>query len=201
MATNNPWQIENLIRKALQRTKDRFLSFLIAAIIQYIIIFVGIAVVFLIVGLFAAVLFTLKTTISTIIIAFLAIIGIIYGALVIIYLVSWSQLTLTTIIIQKENIGVIDTYKKTRPRVWGFVWFNIALNLFLLGLVPFGIMSLGLIFFLWVFWNAFSVIVFIEKQKIGLDNLWISRSLINQRFWGIAGRLVLIYALFYIIVI
>ena len=199
MAEQKTWQIESLFRKAFGRTKERFLSYIIATIIQYAIVFASLFILVLVLALLGGFLFTLHTSLGTMLGGLLVIAGIIVGTAFMIYISSWSQLTLTAIIIQKKNLGAIETFKQVRPQVWSFVWYNIALNLFLLGLLPFGIISFGLILVLWLFWNVFAVFVFLEQKKTGLDNLWTSRAMVKQNFWAIIGRLVLVFVLFYVI--
>lgn len=115
------------------------------------------------------------------------------GFILFLFVTSWIQLATTSILIQEAKLGAVETYKATKARVWGFVWFNFLTGLFILGLLPLGILSLGVVLILWAIWGSFAAFVYIQKQKKGLTNLWTSKALVSQRFWGIVWRVIVLY--------
>lgn len=185
----NNWQVEGLIKRALVRTKTKFLSYFLALIIN-IGLWVGYFLAALVV--FGICFFLWYFTKSVILVAILAVISVLLLISLSIYIQLWVQLAMTSIIIQKENLGTIETFKKVKPLIKGFFWFSTIYSLFILGLVPYSIFTFLIILLLWLFWGSFSTFVYLEKQKKGLENLWISRAMINQKFWGILGRMLLI---------
>jgi len=182
---NNAWGLESLLKKAFERTKDRFLSYLVVLLIS---IGIGLAffiAILLLIGLFALLYFLTKAIPVLIIlglVAFLALIILSY------YVGAWIQLATAQVIISPEKLTAGEAMKKVRPLIWKFIILEVLMSLFFIGLVPLGVLSLFIILILWGFWSTFTVFVFLEQQKEGLANVWISRSMINQRFWGVAGR-------------
>jgi len=194
---SHSWQIENLIKLAFKRTKERFISYFLAAVLSFII---GIAAVtgFLILGGFLFFLFSLTKSLILLIIF-----GAVFLFCLIIaffYINSWTQLATVGILIKKDKMGVVETFKHVRPFVWGYLWFSFLYFIFIIGLLPIGLLSLSIVLILWSFWGSFSIFVYLtQKRHKGLDYLWLSRSMINQRFWGIIGRMLLIgFALLFI---
>jgi len=60
-------------------------------------------------------------------------------------------------------------------------------------------LSLGVVAVLWLFWSIFIVFAYLEKGKRGMDAIWYSRALTNQRFWPIAGRTVVVLLLLVVV--
>ena len=198
----SPWQIETLFRNAFARTKDRFLSYLIATIIQYVILIAVVFGLFIIGGLLVAV-FGLSAKglggsgilIGGALMALLVFIGIV----VVMYIASWGQLAVVTTIINKTKISATDTFKLVKPRVWGMIWLNIGFGLFFIGLMPFGILTLGVLFVVWSAWSSMYVFVYLQQNRTGLDNAWVSKQMVQPNFWKVLSRMAVLYGLFYII--
>ena len=183
------WQIESLIKRAFGRTRERFLSYFLALIISFTFILVAliILVLLLVVGGLGVAL-TKMALVSFLI----SLMMVLLAGLVLIFVSSWIQLSVIEILIQNDNLGVIETFKKVRPLVWDYLTFVLLSSLFMLGLLPLGLMSLGIAFLLWSFWNSFSTFVYLTNRQKGIANLWQSRALVNQRFWEIAGRMLIL---------
>jgi hypothetical protein len=109
-----------------------------------------------------------------------------------VYLSSWMTLLFTQVIIQEEKRGVVETFKSLQPRVPGFIWFSLLSGLFFVGLLPFGFLSLFIVLILWGLWNSFGAFVYLEENKKGLDNLWVSKAIFNTNFWGNFFKLILV---------
>ncbi|MCL5004020.1 MAG: hypothetical protein M1352_01985 [Patescibacteria group bacterium] len=195
-AAGPDWQMESLFRAALARTKERFVSYFFAAILSlglYLALALAALLSLIIIVIVSAVF---KFWLITVLLL-LVIVGIL--ASVCFYVSAWANLSLTKVLIDPSKVKALDSYRQTRPLIWGFVWFLFLCSLFTVGLAPFGLFSLGIIFLLWGFWNSFSVFVYLEKGKRGLSVLWTGRALINRRFWPVAGRITLIYLAVYLV--
>jgi hypothetical protein len=197
MVNTNPevWKIETLVSKAFERTKQRFLSYLFVYVIGILIAIAAAAVI----AVSAVLLFFLFKTANlpalTIFLGVVLAVSVI-GALI--YLGSWIQLTVLSVITDDKKMSVNEALKKTRPLVPGFIVLALLNGLFIAGLLPFGILSLFIIFILWAIWGAFTGLVYLyQKQPRGLNSLWLSRQMVDQNFWGIVGRLILVGAVIY----
>ncbi len=188
-SNTNPWQLEHLIKQAFLRTKERFVSYFLAVIVSfglYLVAFFALIAVILVTGLLYGIS---KSVLLTVFLGF--IILVVFLSLFV-FIGSWTQLAAVEILIGEERIGVIDTYKKVKPLVWGYVWFSALSMLFMIGLFPLSVLSLFIILILWSVWSSFVVFVYLRQGRRRLDNLWVSRSMVNQRFWGIVGRIILV---------
>lgn len=186
---SSSWQIEHLVRQAFARTKDRFLGYFLTAVLNFA-LWTGLFISILLLSGVLFFIYTVTKLASLLII--LAIVLSILMLFLIVYISAWTQLTAITVIIQEEKLDAIETFKKVKPLVNGYLWF-ISLNfLFSFGLLPWGLLSLFTIIVLWSVWGVFSTFVYLQSRRKGLINLWVSRELVNQKFWGILGRMFLI---------
>lgn len=185
---NNSWQIEQLIKRAFIRTKERFLSYFLVVIVGILIILAAVAIG-LILGI--PILFLIKP--APIVAGIMAAVLYTAGIVAFFYITSWIGLAGAAVLIEEPKLGVSATYKSVRSRVWGFVWFNFLTGLFIIGLLPLGILSLGVVFILWAIWGSFALFVYLKKQKKGIANLWTSKALVSQKFWGIVWRVIVVY--------
>ncbi len=188
-------EVEKLFKRAWDRFKDRFLNFLIVTVLGWAL---GIAIVLgvlISVGVVFLVWVLLKAQIAV------AIAGVIMGiasVALLVYLSSWAQLAIIEALIQTKRVTPFETFKKVKPFVKDYVVFILLLMLFFIGLFPFTLLSLFIVGLLWSLWSSFSVFIFLEKRKKGLENLWISRDMVNQKFWPIAG---LAFVVFIVIIL
>lgn len=196
---SDPWQIENLIRSAWKRTLDRFVSYFLAIVLS-LVIFIA---VFLVCGLVAAVLIGLSAAFSLsnlgLVSALLIILVSLVGYLVLLYVGSLVSLLINEVVIQDVKTGVMEALAKVRPLVWDYAWLSFLMSLFFAGLFIWGVLSLLVVFFLWSVWASFITFVFLEKRRRGLDNLWLSKAMVAQKFWGIVGRIILVNVAAFII--
>lgn len=192
----NPLSLENLFRQAFKRTKERFLSYLIVALIS---IGIGIAVVIgllLIIGLLAL-LFAL--TKSIILITLLSLLFLLAALTLMYYVGAWLHLTTTYVIISPKKVTTGEAFAKMKPLVWNYVKLEVLLSLFFLGLVIPTLFTLFIALLIWAFWGTFVTFVYLEQQKKGLDNLWTSKAIVSQKFWGVTGRLILVMILIWLL--
>lgn len=193
------WQIEKLIRAAWVRTSERFISYFLAIVLS-LVIFVA---VFLVGGILAVALIGLSAALSLsslgLVSALLVILVSLVGYLVLLYVGSLINLLIAEIIIREDKAGVMETLAKVRPLVWDYVWLSFLMSLFLGGLFIWGLLSLFIVLILWSVWGSFVTFVFLEKRKKGLANLWLSKAVVSQRFWGIVGRMLLVNVAAFII--
>lgn len=193
MSKKSLGSVESLIATAWKRTRERFLSFFLAYLIT-IVLFFG-------VGLFGVIALLLAGVLSSFIGSSVPLLGSILqaGATItffagILYVTSWSSLATITTIINPQKIGVIEAFKKVKSIAPRFMWVQLIMGIFLIGLIPVSIALLFIPLLLWYVWLAFVPFVYLEQQKSGLMNIWISRAMISQNFWGVFGRLVLLFA-------
>ncbi len=200
MATKNvySWKIETLAQRAFERTKQRFWSYLFVYVMG---IGIGLlaAIGLLIIGLILFLLFKAMNLPSLAIV-----LGVIVGLgffAVLIYLGSWIQLATLSIITDEKKVSVNDSLKKTSAIVPGFVLLNALSGLFFFGLLPFGVLSLFVVFILWAIWGSLTGFIYLyQKQPQGLKSLWLSRQMVGQNFWGVVGRLLLMGGVIYLII-
>lgn len=194
--TNDKLSIEFLFRAAFDRTKERFWNYIVIMIL-YILMTLG-------AGLAAALLAGLNFLIFTAtqsveVTTTTAIISIVGAVLGFIYLGSWGTLAMVHVLISKEKIGATASFKEVKPLVWNYTIFTLLVSVFFIGLVPISLPTLFILLFVWSIFAVFSVFVYMEKKEKGLQNLWISKAIVSQNFWGILGRLVLLYAIIWAI--
>ena len=189
--------IEKLISTSINRTKERFLPYLLAAVISVAIVVVA----FLTMGLLGGAVFLLWIgTKSGVIAGIFGGLALIASIAAFIYIQSWINLTVIYTIIAEPKVSVTDAFKKMRPLVLGYVWVSIVNFLLLFGLLPFGILTLFILFLVWVIWSMFTVYVYIEHKMRGLDNIFMSKAIISNWFWGFVFRIAIIYALYFFII-
>ena len=196
---SDSWQIENLIRMSWNRTADRFVSYFLAIVLS-VVIFVGVFVIGavvagILIAIFAALSLSNLGLVSVLLIVLVSLVVL----LILLYVGSLINLLINEVMIQETKTGVMETLAKVRPLVWDYVWVTSFMSLFFVGLLIWGVLSLGSVFILWSVWSSFVTFVFLEKRKRGLANLWMSKALVDQRFWGIVGRLVLLNAAAFLI--
>ncbi len=193
--TEGSWEVETLIRKAFARTKERILTYVLGYFVMVglmMLIFLGLAIMVVFGGTVFAVKANVITGVLVLALFFLS------GA-AILYITSFSQLLLTYTIMRSEKGTLMQNIREIKPMVWGFVWFMLASSLFMIGLIPFGLLSLFVIFILWMFWGTFASFIYLDRKLHGLDNLWTSYAMVNQRFWGVAGRMLILMVGYFIL--
>ncbi len=194
--TEDNWQIETLLKKAMARTRERLLAYFLIVVLTYGIM-LGVIVAGLIVGgIIATILYFAKLTALYVILIPVLVVA---GLFVLIYFSAWTGLAMVEIIIQDSRTDVIGAFKKVRPLVMGYFVIQIVLGALLIGLLPFMILSVGVVGILWVFWTSFITFVYLEKQVKGLESMWYSRALVNKAFWRIVGRMLLVNLIVFVI--
>lgn len=184
--------IENLFSKAFSRFKERFLSYLIVNALSWGLGIILVLAGLLMAGVVALVWFVAKAVIVAAVLGTIAAVVFIVG---LIYISAWIQLATVDVLISSKKLPPFDVYKKVKPLIGGYIYFMVVLGLFMLGLLPFTLVSLFIIGILWSLWSIFSVFVYLEKRKKGLENLWASREMVNQKFWPILGVILLVIVL------
>lgn len=162
-----------LIKKALQRTKERFFIYM-SYFIFYLFIFL-----FFGLGIF----FILES--STHVLFFVPAALFFFGALFLYVLTYFFPII---VLIDERKLTFREALEKSVLYFLGYLWFSALSGLFLFGLIPAGFLTFFMIFLLWSVWNLFAVFIYIEKGKKGLANLWTSRALVNKNFWYVIGN-------------
>ena len=182
MSTLSRWSFEHLVRQAFTRTKDRFWNYLLVQL--------SMIAAFLVLGfLLVVVCIPLIMTGNNNLIIMLIIPASVVLAGIAMYFLSWFQLVLIDIMTNNAGHSVKQSFATMKSHVVDFFKYNILVALFFLGLLPFGVMTLFALLFLWGFWSTFAGFVFLYQKKRGLDVLWTSRAMVNQKFWQLALRL------------
>jgi hypothetical protein len=191
-------QLEHLFRAAFKRTKDRFLSYFLSWLLFYAIGIGAVIAIALIVGLHFLVFAVTKSPAVVGTLAFISTIGALVGLM---YLGAWGTLSTTLVLISDKAIGVTDAMKEVKPIIWRYLGFSLLMTLFILGIFSISIFTLFILLFVWMVWGSFALFIFLEDKKPGLQALWKSKAMTKGRFWGIFGRIVLVYVALYVIVI
>lgn len=114
------------------------------------------------------------------------------------YISSWSQLALLDVFVNDTiNIPVRARFKKLQPMVIGFVWFNILSFLFILGLVPLGVLTVGIVLLYWGILGSFAGFIYLLHKPSGLGSLWRSASMAKKYIFEIALVLGITYGINY----
>lgn len=202
MSSKHLPQLETLFKDSFERFKSRFLSWFLAAVVSFGAALVVIATVVLLGLLHAAIFAATQSAAMVGISVFITGIATIIGM---VYVFSWITLVIIDVVITDHPAGLKNTFVRTRPYVWGFVWFAIISSLLIAGIVFLGILGFFIgaliLSILWGIWNSFSVFVYLENRYRGLANLWASYHTVNKQFWGVFGRLFLLYLAIYFVFI
>jgi hypothetical protein len=188
-STESLLQIETLFKSAFKRTRDRFLSYFLSSVIIS-----GASIVLVVLGFLISggLIFLFSLSHNAFLIGTVSTVIALVFVLAFLYLFSWWGLVVVELMIQSSKTDVVGAFKKVKPLVWNYLSTQAIIGLFILGLLPFIVLSLGVIGLLWSFWAVFVAFLFLEKNKRGMDALWSSRTLYNKKFWPITGRLLLI---------
>ena len=160
--------IETLFSKAFARFKERFLSYLIVSALSWGLGLILVVAGLLIAGTVALVWFSTKAVVVSVVFGAVGTVALRGG---LIYISAWTQLAAVDVLIASKKLPPFDIFKKVKPLVGGYIYFMIILGLFMIGLLPFTLASLFIIGILRTLWSIFSVFVYLEKRKKGLENL------------------------------
>jgi hypothetical protein len=183
------WQIENLIKSAMSRTKDRFLSFILGLVLCLFMLIAGLVIPGVIGAILIGISYLAK---NWALMGFFITVLVIVIILVESYIGIWGNLALTKIMTQESKTDLTGAFKKVRPLIWGFFGVKAMAALFIYGLLPFIVLSFGIVGILWWAWMSFIQFAYLEEQRKGLHTVWYSRDLFNQKFWPILGRILLV---------
>lgn len=194
-SSNFSLKMFSLLSQAFKRAKDRFTTYF-GALLSGLVILISVNVLLL------GIVFILSSlpnvpVLNTINFFFRAIIVVILIPLNF-YLMAWFFLVLTQVLIQDPKRTFVETLKTTRPLIGGFIRYIFGYLLFMVFLIPleliiYSFTHIGLISILWLFWSSFAVFIYLKKKEKGLKNLWLSYNTINQKFWSVAWRKLIVW--------
>lgn len=191
--SNDGWELETLIQKALKRTWERMLSFVIVYVIGFLVA-IGLILAIILVGAFlVGLIAALKVPMLVSIFSLIGVLLVVGLVIFIVYLSAWYQLTATYIVVADQKPTMAVAFKATKPLIWGSVWLGMISGIFMLGLLPISLITLFVIWIVWNVWGSFNIFVYLEFKKKGLGNLWLSKALVGQKFWGILFRYIVIF--------
>jgi len=172
----SPFTFKNIFKESFNRFKNRIFQYLLSMLYLFLIVVLGGAII----GITGVLNIYLLIVFSVLTFPFLF------------YFFTWFTLASVVLLISDTKIKVSEALQKSKPLIFKAILFFALSALFILGLLPLGILSLFIILFLWYFWGIFSFFILIEKQEKGLKNLWLSKQLVAQRFWKIVEYSLLI---------
>jgi len=166
--------INGILRLSYIRLKDRFINYFLAWII--VLLFHFIYFIPLILGSFIYKIFGSSELIQIFVLTYSLI-----GAVILTYFSFWSQLAMTNIMINQVRMGPISSYKYTRPLVKNYFIFNVLLSFFFLLLLPIFVSTLFIGLFFWYIYLSFCAFIYLEKNEKGLNILWRSQTLVQNK--------------------
>jgi hypothetical protein len=116
------------------------------------------------------------------------VLGVIFGIFAIIallYLAFWGQIALLYNVGSDETVGAIESYKRTRGKIWDYAWIAFLVGVstlcgYVLFIVP------GIIFSIFFSFAAFA---FLFENEKGMNALLKSREYVRGKWWGVLFRL------------
>ncbi len=196
-STNSDLGIETLFKAAFVRTKTRFLTYFLTYVLS-IFIFIG---AFLAMGLLVGINILIGAIANSQALSIsLGIVSAIVAMAGLIFVGCWTGLAYLYALVSEKKLGVMDIYRTVKPLVWPYFKVSVITTLFLIGLFPIGILTLGILFIFWAIWGMFMMFVFLDKKETGLRNLFISKEIVSSRFWGILFRALMIYGSYMVII-
>ncbi|KXK09030.1 MAG: hypothetical protein UZ21_OP11001000083 [Microgenomates bacterium OLB22] len=108
----------------------------------------------------------------------------------VIYISAWSTL-IATKLLKDPTKSLKVLAKDTKKDVLALVKTNVLMGVFFIGLLPLGIVSAFTIYIIWSLWAAMTTLSFVYEKRRGLDALWRSKEIVQQKFWSVVGLLVL----------
>lgn len=183
------YNLSTLINKSLERTSNRIAPFFMTYVIG-IAMLLGVAAVIGIIGFMLIPGFkNAELTLMPYVVAGVA--GLIAFA-ALLYISAWFNLAVMRVVMGDEKISGKQAFVETKALVPGFIKVQLLLMVFMLALLPIGFLSVFIILILWIFWSSLIMFVYLDQKKNGLDNVWVSRWMINQKFWKTAGYMLLV---------
>jgi len=116
------------------------------------------------------------------------VLGVIFGIFAIIallYLAFWGQIALLYNVGSDETVGAIESYKRTKGKIWDYAWIAFLVGIstlcgYVLLIVP------GIIFSIFF---SFAAFVFLFEGEKGMNALLKSREYVRGKWWSVLFRL------------
>lgn len=196
--TDTLLSVENLLKEALNRTIARLFPYLLTQLL-FIGVFILTGFLFILHGGAHIFLYFLTGSLPLTLIS-----GLFFFALLTagsLYVLGWIQLTSLSVLITGSYKTISNAFSDTKPHVWNFLWFQGVMGVFIFGLLPIHIVSFFTVFIAWQIWALFSYIIFLEDKHPGLHTLWRSYHTVNQRFWDVTGRLIVLFLIYAVVIL
>ena len=187
--------IVTIMKKAWKRLSDHFVDY----IKVYIVMIGSFIVLALAMGGISLSFFAIAKSVNNVLLYVFVVPLLLASFFGFIYLATWTGLAIIDSIIGKINIPIRERFTKLRPRVIGYIWFNAFFGLFMLGLIPFGIITLGILFLFWFLASSFVGFIYLEHKEPGMMNLWISRHMMKNQFLRMIALIVIVYGIVFTI--
>lgn len=196
--SDNLFEIGFLFKRTILRTITNVLPYLFTQIVIIISLIFGTGLIILNVVLH---IFLYLFTNSVLITVISGLLFFLLISTVFLYLFTWAQLTSFYIFTKKQNTNIFQSFKNVKPLIWKFMAFQAIFSIFMFGLIPFHIISLGLTFILWQIWSIFTYFIFLKDQPNGLDSLWRSYHMVNDQPWNIFGKIIILFLIYAVIIL
>jgi hypothetical protein len=183
------YNLSTLINKALDRTSKRIVPFFITYLAGFG-MFLGIAAIIAVIAFLLLPGF--KNAELTFMPYVMAGVGGVIAIAALFYVGAWFSLAMMKVIMGEEKITAKQAFVETKEQIPGLIKLQLLMMVFFIALLPIGMLSIFIILILWSFWSSLAMFVFIDQKRNGLDNLWASRWMINQKFWRTAGYMALV---------
>ena len=184
------WDIKVLLQKACLRVKKRFVHYIVAVVVSGLIL-AAFTLILLCIGLLLGYpLYQAQNWgMLTVLVGGILVIALVaFG-----YLTAWIGLGLTKIIMQENpKVDIARSFKSVQPFIHDFFTIQFFMGLFIFGLIPFIVLSFGVVGIIWSVYINFLLFVYLDKKKRGMDNLWLCKAMISPHLWAIAGRIFLL---------
>jgi hypothetical protein len=190
--------VEALLKEALTRTVARLFPYLLTQLL-FIVVLILTGFLFVLHGGAHIFLYFLTGSLPlTLVSGIFFFVVLSAGSL---YFLGWTQLTSLSVLISRSHKNLARSFSETKPYIWNFLWFQGVMGAFIFGLLPLHIVSFFTVFIAWQIWALFSYIIFLEDNHPGLHTLWRSYHTVNQRFWDVTGRLIILFLIYAVVIL
>lgn len=182
--------INRLINNTLSRFQDRFTHFLPIVILQ---VLLGASSTYLnLISKDEKKMVMIANLISegsvTTVIAGASFIFVFFALL---YLLFWTGLASLMALVGEKEKDIFGYFIKAKSMLKNYILMTIKSTLLVLGLLPFAILTIFVLFIPWMIWPIFSNYIFLENPQGNLNPIWKSKKMLEGRFWKVVGLTIL----------
>lgn len=105
----------------------------------------------------------------------------------ILYLLFWTGLASLIALVGEKEKDIFGYFIKAKSMLKNYILMGIKSLLLVLGLFPFAILTIFILFIPWMIWPIFSNYIFLENPQGNLNPIWKSKKMLEGRFWKVLG--------------